>query len=321
MQTLHFRRGKLVRSGAGLSLWFRPLVSSVAEVPLDDRDLDFHFLGRSADFQSIIVQGVITFRVVSAETLARRIDFSIDLASGVWLRSPIEKLQSTVTQLAQQVVWDYLSKTDLRTLLAEGVEESRQRISAALESEQQLADIGISIVAVRVSGLSPSAETEKALEMPTRERIQEEADEATFRRRAQAVENERAIQENELQNQIELARREEQLVTQQGANHRRLAEEEAAAARIAATSEAEQTRITATAAATRIQLVDGAAAGIEKDRAELLSGLTPIATLALVARDAAGLVPPVSQLVISPDLLATLAAKLSSPAGANGDAK
>jgi len=320
MQTLYFRRGTLARSGAGLSFWFRPLISSVAEVPLDDRDLDFHFRGRSADFQSVVVQGVITFRVASPDTLARRIDFSVDLESGAWLRSPIEKLQSTVTQLAHQVVWDYLSKTDLRTLLAEGVEESRRRISAALESEQQLAEIGISIVAVRVSGLSPSAETEKALEMPTREKIQEEADQATFQRRAEAVENERAIQENELQNQIELARREEQLVVQQGANRRRKAEEEAAAARITATSEAEQTGIEATAAARRIELVGGASAAIEKERAELLSGLTPVATFALVARDAAGFLPNVNQLVISPDLLATLAARLSQPAGADGDA-
>ena len=52
--------------------------------------------------------------------------------------------------------------------------------------------------------------------MPTREAIQQAADEATFQRRAQAVEKERAIQENELQNKIELARREEQLIAQKG---------------------------------------------------------------------------------------------------------
>ena len=57
--------------------------------------------------------------------------------------------------------------------------------------------------------------------------MQQEADRATFERRAVAVERERAIGENELQTQIELARREEQLVAQRGANARREAEEEA----------------------------------------------------------------------------------------------
>ena len=69
---------------------------------------------------------------------------------------------------------------------------------------------------------SPSVE--RALQTPTRERVQQEADRATFERRALAVERERAIAENELQNQIELARREEQLVAQRGANERRRAD-------------------------------------------------------------------------------------------------
>ena len=48
------------------------------------------------------------------------------------------------------------------------------------------------------------------------------SDKATFERRALAVEREGAIAENELQNQIELARRQEQLVAQNGANARRV---------------------------------------------------------------------------------------------------
>jgi hypothetical protein len=71
---------------------------------------------------------------------------------------------------------------------------------------------------------------EKALRTPAREKVQQEADRATYERRALAVERERAMCENELQSQIELARREQQLVTQPGANNRRKAEETAAAA-------------------------------------------------------------------------------------------
>ena len=62
--------------------------------------------------------------------------------------------------------------------------------------------------------------------------VQQAADKATYERRAMAVERERAIAENELQNQIELARREEQLVDQRGQNERRRATEAAAAGQI-----------------------------------------------------------------------------------------
>jgi regulator of protease activity HflC (stomatin/prohibitin superfamily) len=298
--TLHYRHGRLVRSGRGLSFWFRPLVSSVAEVPADDRELDFRFDGRSSDFQAVTVQGVIVFRVADPELLAARVDFAVDLETGRWLRAPLERLQSMIGQLAQQVVWEYLSGTDLRTLLTEGVDETRARIRAALMSETQLAELGIVVVAVRVAALRPSAETEKALELPTRELIQQEADEATFRRRAEAVENERAIQENELQNRIELARREEQLVEQEGANRRREAEEEA-----------ERTRIAARAEADRIGLVEAADVAVERERAALYAGLSPLATLALVTHDSVDRLPEIGQLVITPDLLAALAGRLA----------
>ena len=300
METLHYRRGRLARSGRGLSFWFRPLVSAVAEIPLDDRELDFRFEARSSDFQAVGVQGVIGFRIADPHLLAQRIDFGVDLDSGLWLRTPLERLQSMISQLAQQVVSDYLSRTALRVLLTDGVDDTRERISAALAAEPQLTELGIVIVAVRVAALRPTAETERALEMPTRELIQQEADEATFRRRAEAVENERAIQENELQNRIELARREQQLVDQEGANLRREAEEEA-----------ERTRIAARAEADRIELIESSRMGAERERADLYGRLSPVATLALVARDTAGRLPEIGQLVITPDLLATLAGHLT----------
>jgi len=56
---VHYRRGAPVRSGRGLAFWFLPHWSSVAEVPLDDRDQAFLFKGRSSDFQEVTVQGVV----------------------------------------------------------------------------------------------------------------------------------------------------------------------------------------------------------------------------------------------------------------------
>ena len=47
---LHYRRGSLARDGAGLTFWFRPIHTAVAEVPIDDRELPFLFHARSADF-------------------------------------------------------------------------------------------------------------------------------------------------------------------------------------------------------------------------------------------------------------------------------
>ena len=111
--------------------------------------------------------------------------------------------------------------------------------------------------------LRPEPDVEKALETPTRELVQQEADRATYQRRALAVERERAIAENELENQIELAVREEQLVAQRGQNQRRHAEESAAAECISAQGQAEQQRLVSAGQADATRLIGGAEAAAE----------------------------------------------------------
>ncbi len=98
--------------------------------------------------------------------------------------------------------------------------------------------MGLGIVTVRVAGVSPSADLARALEAPTFERAQGVADEASFARRAAAVEKERAIAENELSTKVELARRQAALIAQEDENARRVAEGRAQAGRIAAEGEA-----------------------------------------------------------------------------------
>src|SRR3954470_5133883 len=229
---LGYQRGQLRREGPGQAFWFRAINAAIAEVPIDDRELPFLFRVRSADFQQLTVQGVITFRVVDPQRVARRIDFAIDLSTGRWTQTPLEQLAGLVMQLAQQFVIDELVKRDVRQLLADGVAPLRAHIAAGLAAEQALQDLGIEVVAVRVAAVAPTSEMEKALQQPTREAIQQDADQATFQRRAQAVQKERAIAENELQNRIELARREEDLVAREGANARKRAEEQVAAAMV-----------------------------------------------------------------------------------------
>ncbi len=257
---LVWRAGRLVREGRGLSLFFQAHAVSIAEVPVDDREMPLVFHGRSADFQYVAAQGVLTFRVTDPEVLASRVDFTLDLGGGGWRRQPLEKLALLFSQLAEQHAAGWVARTPVRAVLAEGPERIRAAIEAGLATDPALPAMGLEVVSVRVSSVRPTPDLEKALEAPTRESIQQAADEAAFARRALAVEKERAIQENELKNRIELARREEELIVQQGQNGRRQAEEEAEAQRIAAEAKAARSAIDATAAAARPRAEADAAA-------------------------------------------------------------
>lgn len=312
MDVLRYRRGRLVGHGPGLAFWFRAANTGIAEVPLDDRELPFVFHVRSADFQEVAVQGAITFRVADPELVARRVDFTISLANGRWTSAPLEQVAGLVTQLAQQFVIDELARRDLRAILADGVAPIRQRIEAGLAAEPALEELGLSVVAVRVAQVAPAAEIEKALRQPTREAIQQQADEAAFARRAAAVDKERAIGENELGNRIELARREEELVGREGANARRREEESAAAAQVAAQAEDERKRLAAQREADATDLLGTAQLRVERERAEIQGAMPPEVLLALALRELAAQLGKVEHLTITPEMLTPLLARVAA---------
>ncbi|MEU2420775.1 SPFH domain-containing protein [Streptomyces sp. NPDC007851] len=237
----HHSSGKLAHEGPGLSFWFRPLSAAISEVPVDDRELAMTFHARTADFQDVAVQATVTYRIGDPAVAAARLDFSLDPDTGVWRGTPLEQLGTLLTETAQQHALAVLARTALAEALVDGVAAVRERIAAGLAAEPRLPATGIEVVAVRVMALRPEPEVERALRTPAREQIQQEADRATYERRAVAVERERAIAENELASQIELARREEQLVEQRGTNARREAEEHAAADAVRAEAEAART--------------------------------------------------------------------------------
>jgi len=298
---LYYRKGKLRKSGPGIAFWFDSLSAAIAEIPIDDRDQSFLFNGWTADYQQVTAQGSITYRITDPELLAKRFDFSIDLNLGHYRREPLDKMASLVTQLAQQYALEYIESKPLRTTLREGIEEIRKRINVGLSSSEELSSLGIEIVATRISLVSPSSEMEKALQAPTRESIQQEADQAIFERRALAVEKERAIAENELQNQIELAKREETLIEQKGLNEKRRATEEAESLHVSATAKAERIGLASAARAESITMVESAQNQAEKEKMDIFKDMPVSVLYALAAQALASNLKSIEHLNLSPD--------------------
>jgi regulator of protease activity HflC (stomatin/prohibitin superfamily) len=309
----HQRGGHLVREGTGLSFWFRPLTAVLSEIPVDDRELPLMFHARTSDFQDVTVQASVTFRIVNPEVAAIRVDFSIDPEAGRWRSTPLEQIAGLLTELAQQPALELLAATTLPAALAAGVGPIRDRIFNALATDERLQDLGIATLGVRVVALRPEPDVEKALQTPTREAVQQDADRATYERRAVAVERERAIAENELQSQIELAVREEQLVAQRGQNQRRQAEESAAAERIAADAKSERQRVLAAGQADATRLVGEAEAATETAKLAAYQDVDPRIVLGIAARQLAGGLPNIGTLSLSPDLVTTAIGALVGP--------
>lgn len=302
----HVRNGVVAHEGVGRSFWFRALSAVLSEVPVDDRELPLQFHAQTSDFQDVAVQATVTYRLDPARVL-QRIDFSLVPETGEWHSMPLAQVATTLSETTQQYALGVLARRTLTEALTEGVMAVRDAVSAGLSTDQRLADTGIQVIGTRVVAVRAEPSVEKALQTPTREQLQQEADRATFERRAVAVERERAIAENELQNQIELARREEQLVAQNGLNGRLTAEEEAAANGIRTTAEAARTR--------QLGEAEGAA---EAARMAAYQEVSERVLMALTLKELAGNFPQVEHLVLTPDLLTSLVTRLATPAATAG---
>lgn len=319
----HSVGGTVRHEGIGLSFWFRSRAAVLSEVPADDRELALVCHARTVDHAELSVPVGITHRIAEPDLAARRLDFGIDPRSGHWRGAPLDALATLLGELAQQPVLALLAGTTLQDALAAGPDPVQRAIAARLDGDERLVELGVAVVGVRVLAVRAAPELERALQTTTREAAQADADRATYQRRADAVERERAIAENELQSKIELARREEQLVEQHGVNARRRAELEASAALVAAeaeaqrsgltaTAEAERLRVTAAAHAERLRAIGLAEAAGEEARMATLRDVPPEVLTALALRELAGKLPSIGQLTITPDVLTGLVTQLTA---------
>ena len=138
----HTQNGHVLHQGVAQSFWFRPLSAVLSEVPVDDRDLPLIFHARTADYQDVVVQATVSYRIAEPPRAAERIDFGIDPQSGKWRSTPLETLASLVMELAQQHALELLA----RLHLAEGRERGY-----FLEQDEQ--ELGVTSVAVPLVGL------------------------------------------------------------------------------------------------------------------------------------------------------------------------
>ena len=289
----HAKSGRIRHEGVAQSFWFQPLSATLSEVPVDDRDLPLIFHARTADYQDVVVSVTLTYRIVDPGRAADRIDFGIDPWNGAWRSAPLEQLGSLLTELAQEHALEVLARIPLAQALVDAPPLLRERIETGLREDGRLPAIGLGIVATRVGPIRPEADLERALGTPARELVQQDADRATFERRALAVESERAIAENELHNQIELATREQELIAQRGRNEQRRVEDAAAATRIEAAAEAD-----------RLRVVGDAEVSAERARLAAYGDLRPPILLGLALKELAANLPQIEHLTLTPDLIA-----------------
>jgi regulator of protease activity HflC (stomatin/prohibitin superfamily) len=207
---IQYRNGRAVREGAGLSFFYFAPNASLVSVPIESVDTPFMFREVSADFQDVTVQGQITYRVADPKLLAGLLNFTLKPDGASYVSEDPAKLPQRVVNAVQVQLRACLQGLALQELLR-GSETLVRSVREGLREPDGLPSLGLELVSLSILAIKPSPETSRALEARVREQILKEADDALYLRRNAAIEQERAVKENELNTEIAVEAKKRQI--------------------------------------------------------------------------------------------------------------
>jgi hypothetical protein len=327
---LEYRKGRLMREGAGLAFFYYAPSTSLVAIPTASDEVPFIFEETTADFQKISIQGQITYRVADPKRLAILMNFTLSPSGQGYVSEDPAKLPQRLINIVNVQARAQVQRLPLRQAVRES-DALVEAIRPKLVQSPEVAALGLEILGFSILAIRPTPETARALEAETREQLLKEADEAVFRRRNAAVENERAIKENELstENAVELKKRqirETKMDADFAIQEKQRALREADMAGSVALEQRKRELVELSATNARAES-DARAYGMEVTMKALGSadprvlqalanaGMKPEQLIAVAFQEIAGKAEKIGQLNISPELLRELMAGKDQLAG------
>ena len=207
---LHYSKGKIVRRGTGISFFYFAPTTSLVAIPMASVDTSFIFNEVTADFQEVTVQGQVAYRVQDPEKLAEMLDFTLAPNLRDYVSEDSKHLPERVINQVQVLTRDELQRLSIRDALRSS-EAMVTMVRDALGRNETVARLGLEILDFAILAVKPNPETARALEAGVREQLLRTADEAIYDRRNAAVEQERAIKENELNTEVAVENKKRQI--------------------------------------------------------------------------------------------------------------
>ncbi|UGS88374.1 SPFH domain-containing protein (plasmid) [Ralstonia wenshanensis] len=207
---MQFRAGKVVREGSGLSFFYYGPTTTLVAVPVASQDRPFILELVTADFQSVTVQGQVTYRISDPRRTAAMMDFSLAKNGQSYVSEDPTRLGDRVAQQVEVIVQQAVQAMELKAALRASAAIARTA-QAELAAQPEIAALGLEILGVSVMAVKPTPDIARALEAEARESNLKAADDAVYLRRMSAVENERAIRQNELDTDIAVEQKKRQI--------------------------------------------------------------------------------------------------------------
>lgn len=194
---IHFSKGKIKRQGTGQAFYYYEPTTTMIVIPLGRKDIPFILEELTSDFQTVTVQGHLSYRVVDMNKLSSLLNFSFNPKGKNYLSEDPVKLSQGIINIISVLVKKHIEKMSL-TQSIKSTEELANNVYIDIENNKEVLSYGLEILGFSILAITPNKETSRALEAQTREEILKKADEAIYERRNSAILQERKIKENEL---------------------------------------------------------------------------------------------------------------------------
>lgn len=224
------KRGKVVEQGVGLSFFYNTMTTSMMVLPATAFDSSFAYDDiMTSDFQKISVQGDISYIIADYERASRMVDFSYQDNRKQYEETLSEaraKMAKRIVNLTKVYTTKFIGTKKVREAI-QSADELAEALRNALKEDETIQEFGLQILAVSILGILPQPDTRKALEAATREDILKQQDDAIYKRRNAAIEQERVIKENELNTEIRVAEKAKEKKEREMETRRMLQEKQA----------------------------------------------------------------------------------------------
>ena len=318
------KKGKVIQKGLGLSFFYNTMTGSIMVVPTTAFDASFAFTDiMTSDFQCISVQGDISYIITDYEKASKMVNFSYKDKKeyAEVLKEAKQKMAKRIINLAKVYVTKFISGKNVREAII-SADELAGALKTAMKNDETIQEFGLELISISILGILAQSDTRKALEAATREEILKQQDDAIYKRRNAAIEQERIVKENELNTEIKVAEKQKEkrekememkrlvqekqaeLDAQKLANDIRLEEENCKFVDLQTENEKKKSD----AKAYDSEVLLKTFAGVDKDviKALVTSGMDSKALIAKAFVEIGDKADKIGVLNVSPDLLETL---------------
>lgn len=207
---LKFKNGNIIKEGMGMSFFYYVPTTSLVVMPVASVDAPFMFEEVTSDYQTVTVQGQLTYRITDYRKTAQILNYTYDLKTKKYVSDDPGKLAQRIINIAKVLIRKQLEHMPIRDAIKSS-EIVANNITKEIRENDEIDKLGIEIMGLSILAIMPNKETMRALEARAREEILRKSDEALYERRNASIEQERYIKENELNTEIAVETKKKQI--------------------------------------------------------------------------------------------------------------